>query len=118
MYTLLTFLLFFHSSQPSEVSPHTAAAITALLPNYLDPRCYRIVNGAVAETTRLLELHFNHIFYTGSPEIGKVVMSAAAKHLTTVTLELGGKSQVSPSSPQVIALHSRSDNLTSLFSLQ
>jgi acyl-CoA reductase-like NAD-dependent aldehyde dehydrogenase len=83
---------FFHFSQPSEVSAHTAAAITALLPNYLDPRCYRTVNGAVTETTRLLELHFNHIFYTGSPEIGKVVMSAAAKHLTSVTLELGGKS--------------------------
>ncbi|CAO3689055.1 unnamed protein product [Umbelopsis ramanniana] len=78
--------------KPSEVSAHTAAAITALLPNYLDPRCYRTVNGAVTETTRLLELHFNHIFYTGSPEIGKVVMSAAAKHLTSVTLELGGKS--------------------------
>ncbi|CAM0140449.1 hypothetical protein VKS41_006464 [Umbelopsis sp. WA50703] len=78
--------------KPSEVSPHTAAALTALLPNYLDPRCYRIVNGAVPETTRLLELHFNHIFYTGNPEVGKIVMSAAAKHLTSVTLELGGKS--------------------------
>jgi acyl-CoA reductase-like NAD-dependent aldehyde dehydrogenase len=50
------------------------------------------VNGAVPETTRLLELHFNHIFYTGNPEVGKIVMSAAAKHLTSVTLELGGKS--------------------------
>ncbi|KAH8553701.1 Aldehyde/histidinol dehydrogenase [Umbelopsis sp. PMI_123] len=78
--------------KPSEVAAHTAAAITALLPNYLDPRCYRIVNGAVPETTKLLELHFNHIFYTGNPEVGKIVMSAAAKHLTSVTLELGGKS--------------------------
>jgi len=78
--------------KPSELSAHTAAALTALLPNYLDPRCYRIVNGAVAETTRLLELHFNHIFYTGNPQVGKIVMAAAAKHLTSVTLELGGKS--------------------------
>ncbi|CAO3650122.1 unnamed protein product [Cunninghamella echinulata] len=76
----------------SEVSPHTAALITELIPRYLDQTLYRVVNGAVEETTALLTYHFDHIFYTGSPMVGKIVMSAAAKHLTGVTLELGGKS--------------------------
>jgi len=77
--------------KPSEVSPNTAALITRLLPKYLDARSYRIVNGAATETTVLLEHKFDHIFYTGSGNIGKIVMGAAAKQLTPVTLELGGK---------------------------
>lgn len=77
--------------KPSEVSSHTAALITRLLPKYLDSRSYRIVNGAATETTILLEHKFDHIFYTGSGNIGKIVMGAAAKQLTPVTLELGGK---------------------------
>ncbi|KAI9263265.1 Aldehyde/histidinol dehydrogenase [Phascolomyces articulosus] len=76
----------------SEVSPNTAALITELFPKYLDSHCYRIVNGAVEETTALLKYKFDHIFYTGSPQVGKIVMKAAAEHLTGVTLELGGKS--------------------------
>ncbi|KAI8604213.1 aldehyde dehydrogenase family 3 member B1-like protein [Dissophora ornata] len=78
--------------KPSEVASHTAALMTELLPKYLDQRSYRIVNGAAEETTLLLEHKFDHIFYTGSGNIGKIIMGAAAKQLTPVTLELGGKS--------------------------
>ncbi|KAI8148124.1 Aldehyde/histidinol dehydrogenase [Fennellomyces sp. T-0311] len=78
--------------KPSEISPNTAALITELFPKYLDNHCYRVINGAVDETTELLKYHFDHIFYTGSPQVGKIVMKAAAEHLTGVTLELGGKS--------------------------
>ncbi|KAI8068745.1 Aldehyde/histidinol dehydrogenase [Gongronella butleri] len=76
----------------SEVSPHTAALLTELLTRYIDQTVYRVVNGAVDETTHLLTYQFDHIFYTGSPGVGKIVMTAAAKHLCGVTLELGGKS--------------------------
>lgn len=78
--------------KPSELSAHTAALLTELLPKYLDSRSYRIVNGSVAETSVVLEHRFDHIFFTGSGNVGKVIMTAAAKHLTPVTLELGGKS--------------------------
>lgn len=53
---------------------------------------YPVINGGVKETTELLKERFDHIFYTGSSQVGKIVMEAAAKHLTPVTLELGGKS--------------------------
>ncbi|KAI9345914.1 Aldehyde/histidinol dehydrogenase [Pilaira anomala] len=76
----------------SEVSPHTAAVITDLFPKYMDTSCYRIVNGGVEQTTALLKERFDHIFYTGNSHVGKIVMTAAAKYLTPVTLELGGKS--------------------------
>lgn len=58
----------------------------------MDISCYRVVNGAVEESTALLKEHFDHIFYTGNGQVGRIVMEAAAKHLTPVTLELGGKS--------------------------
>jgi acyl-CoA reductase-like NAD-dependent aldehyde dehydrogenase len=57
----------------------------------MDQSMYRIVNGGVRESTALLSHHFDHIFYTGSPRVGKIIMEASAKHLTPVTLELGGK---------------------------
>lgn len=63
-----------------------------MFPKYLDQNAYRIVNGDVKVTTALLQIRFDHIFYTGSGTVGKIVMGAAAKHLTPVTLELGGKS--------------------------
>ena len=63
-----------------------------LVPKYLDPDCVKVVEGAIPETTALLELPWNHILYTGSGNVGRVIMAAAAKHLTPVTLELGGKS--------------------------
>lgn len=78
--------------KPSEVSPHTSAAIARLLPQYLDPDAVAVVEGGVEETTAILATRFDHIFYTGSPAIGRVIMTAAAKFLTPVTLELGGKS--------------------------
>ncbi|KAI9274113.1 Aldehyde/histidinol dehydrogenase [Helicostylum pulchrum] len=76
----------------SEVSPHTAAVITEIFPKYMDTSCYRLVNGGVEQTTALLKERFDHIFYTGNSVVAKIIMAAAAKHLTPVTLELGGKS--------------------------
>jgi aldehyde dehydrogenase (NAD+) len=80
--------------KPSEVSAHTSATLARLVPEYLDPDCIAVVEGGVRETTALLERRFDHIFYTGNGNVGRVVMGAAAKHLTPVTLELGGKSPV------------------------
>jgi len=51
----------------------------------------QVINGGVSETTQLLKQRFDHIFYTGNKTVGKIIMEAAAKHLTPVTLELGGK---------------------------
>lgn len=53
---------------------------------------FPVISGGVPETTEVLKQRFDHILYTGSPGVGKIVMTAAAKHLTPVTLELGGKS--------------------------
>lgn len=77
--------------KPSEVSSHTAAAISTVFPKYFPPELVSIVNGDVAQTTELLKERFDHIFYTGSTAVGKIVMAAAAQNLTPVTLELGGK---------------------------
>ncbi|XP_048468655.1 aldehyde dehydrogenase, dimeric NADP-preferring-like isoform X2 [Rhincodon typus] len=78
--------------KPSEVSENTAQLLGELLPQYLDKDLYPVVNGGVEETTEVLKQQFDHILYTGSTNVGRIVMEAAAKHLTPVTLELGGKS--------------------------
>ncbi|XP_064208916.1 aldehyde dehydrogenase family 3 member A2b [Anguilla rostrata] len=78
--------------KPSEVSAHTSKVMEELLPVYLDKELYPVVTGGVPETQELLRQRFDHIFYTGNPAVGKLVMEAAARHLTPVTLELGGKS--------------------------
>jgi acyl-CoA reductase-like NAD-dependent aldehyde dehydrogenase len=65
-----------------------------LMPKYLDTSAFAIVNGAVPETTALLNLRWDHIFYTGGVSVGRVISAAAAKFVTPVTLELGGKSPV------------------------
>jgi aldehyde dehydrogenase (NAD+) len=78
--------------KPSEVTAHTSRLLAQLVPSYLDPDAVAVVEGAVAETTALLAERFDHVFYTGNGRVGRVVMEAAAKHLTPVTLELGGKS--------------------------
>jgi len=78
--------------KPSEISGATAEVLADLVPRYLDPRAVAVVLGGVEETTALLNEKFDHIFFTGSTSIGRVVMRAAAEHLTPVTLELGGKS--------------------------
>jgi aldehyde dehydrogenase (NAD+) len=78
--------------KPSEVAPHTSAAVAAVLPRYLDADAVRVVEGGVPETQALLAERFDHIFYTGNGSVGRIVMEAAARQLTPVTLELGGKS--------------------------
>ena len=77
---------------PSEVAPATSAALARLVPQYLDASAVHVVEGGVPETTELLAERFDHIFYTGNGVVGRIVLEAAAKHLTPVTLELGGKS--------------------------
>jgi aldehyde dehydrogenase (NAD+) len=78
--------------KPSEVTPHVSAVLAELVPRYLDPDCVAIVEGGVAETQALLAERWDHIFYTGNGRVARIVMAAAARHLTPVTLELGGKS--------------------------
>ncbi|MFW5925781.1 MAG: aldehyde dehydrogenase family protein [Myxococcota bacterium] len=80
--------------KPSEISANTSAAIAQYVPKYLDPEAVRVVEGAVPETQALLEQQWDHIMYTGNGTVARIVMEAAAKHLTPVTLELGGKSPV------------------------
>jgi aldehyde dehydrogenase (NAD+) len=78
--------------KPSELAPATSSFLAATLPRYLDPECVQVVEGGPAESEALLAERWDYIFYTGNPRIGRIVMEAAAKHLTPVTLELGGKS--------------------------
>ncbi|XP_064831391.1 aldehyde dehydrogenase family 3 member A2-like isoform X2 [Oncorhynchus masou masou] len=78
--------------KPSELSVYSASLLKALLPRYLDQELYPVVCGGVSETQELLRQRFDHVFYTGNSTVGKLVMEAAARHLTPVTLELGGKS--------------------------
>ena len=80
--------------KPSEISANTSKMIAALLPRYLDNEAIKVVEGGVPETTALLAERFDHIFYTGNGHVARIVMAAAAKNLTPVTLELGGKSPV------------------------
>ncbi|XP_015987495.2 aldehyde dehydrogenase family 3 member B1-like [Rousettus aegyptiacus] len=77
--------------KPSEISQSSEKVLAEVLPRYLDQSCFAVVLGGPEETGRLLEHKFDYIFFTGSPRVGKIVMTAASKHLTPVTLELGGK---------------------------
>src|SRR5438445_12257355 len=77
--------------KPSEVSPATGEVIPRFLPEYLDRQAFSVVLGAVPEVTALLEQQWDHIFFTGGSTAAKIVMTAAAKNLTPVVLELGGK---------------------------
>jgi len=78
--------------KPSEVSARTSELLARLIPAYLDSDAFQVFEGGADISTDLLEQRFDHIFFTGSENIGRIVMTAAAKHLTPVTLELGGKS--------------------------
>ncbi|MEY3806715.1 MAG: hypothetical protein RIR69_1527 [Actinomycetota bacterium] len=80
--------------KPSEVSSATSKVLAELTPKYMDSSAIALIEGGVSETTELLDQHFDHIFYTGNGTVGRIVMAAAAKNLTPVTLELGGKSPV------------------------
>jgi aldehyde dehydrogenase (NAD+) len=78
--------------KPSEMTPHLSGLMVKIVKEIFSEDEVAIFEGDVKVSTALLELPFDHIFFTGAPAIGKVVMAAAAKHLTSVTLELGGKS--------------------------
>ncbi len=78
--------------KPSEISEACSAVLMKLIREVFDWREIAIFEGDVSVSKALLELPFDHIFFTGSPEVGKTEMTAAAKHLASVTLELGGKS--------------------------
>jgi len=78
--------------KPSELAEETSSLVAKLIPQYMDNSCVAVIEGGKDEATALLACKWDHIFYTGGEVVGKIVMSAAAKHLTPVTLELGGKS--------------------------
>ena len=80
--------------KPSEITPHSSAVMARIVNDLFSENEVALVEGEVEVSQELLKLPFNHIFFTGSPVVGKIVMEAAAKHLATVTLELGGKSPV------------------------
>ncbi|KAF6765588.1 Aldehyde/histidinol dehydrogenase [Ephemerocybe angulata] len=80
--------------KPSEVVPTFSKLLAELVPKYLDPAAYRVALGGVPEITKILELKWAHIFYTGNGRVARIISAAAAKHLTPMTLELGGKSPV------------------------
>ena len=77
--------------KPSEVTPHTAAIISEIIKAVFDPAHVTVVEGGVEVSQQLLAETWDYIFFTGSPQVGKIVYESAAKHLTPVTLELGGK---------------------------
>ncbi len=80
--------------KPSEMTPAVSTVMAEVIAQIFKPEEVALFEGSLPTSQVLLELPFDHIFFTGSPAVGKVVMTAAAKHLTSVTLELGGKSPV------------------------
>ena len=81
-------------AKPSELAPRTSATIAELVPNYVDPEVFAIVEGDASVASELLDQPFDHIFFTGSTRVGRMVMEKAARNVTPVVLELGGKSPV------------------------
>ncbi|KAK7938360.1 hypothetical protein WMY93_001686 [Mugilogobius chulae] len=77
--------------KPSEVTSTVEGVIAELIPKYMSPDCFAVVCGGAEETKALLQNKFDHIFYTGSQAVARLILQAAAPHLTPVTLELGGK---------------------------
>jgi aldehyde dehydrogenase (NAD+) len=80
--------------KPNELSPNTSLIISKIIKDVFDRDEIAVFEGGVDLANRLLELPIDHVFFTGSPAVGKIVMAAAAKHLASVTLELGGKNPV------------------------
>lgn len=78
--------------KPSEVPTNTSAVIAKMINENFNPDFFKVVEGGVPETTELLDLKWDKIFFTGSTKVGRIVYKAAAEYLTPVTLELGGKS--------------------------
>lgn len=87
--------------KPSELTPKTSALIAKILGELFEPHFVAVIEGDKEVSKSLLQLPFDHIFFTGSTAVGKIVMRAASEHLSSVTLELGGKS------PAIV--HSSSD---------
>ncbi|KAF2249892.1 aldehyde dehydrogenase [Trematosphaeria pertusa] len=85
--------------KPSESSPHAAAVMQKIIAESLDPSCYTCIQGAIPETTALLDQKWDMIFYTGSVNVGTIIAKKAAETLTPVTLELGGRN------PAIITKH-------------
>ena len=77
--------------KPSEVSPNAAMVLKKIVEEYLDPSAYAVVNGAIPETTALLNEKWDKIFYTGNSQVGTIIAKKAAETLTPVCLELGGR---------------------------
>ncbi|MDD5476193.1 MAG: aldehyde dehydrogenase [Syntrophales bacterium] len=80
--------------KPSELAPETSKVIALLIEEHFDPSYVAVVEGGIEETQALLREKLNYIFFTGGTEVGRIVMENAARRLTPVTLELGGKSPV------------------------
>ncbi|MES1906773.1 MAG: hypothetical protein MHM6MM_000012 [Cercozoa sp. M6MM] len=80
--------------KPSELASAQASLLQELLPQYLDPEAVQVVTGGIPQSQEVLKQRFDKIFFTGGARVGRIVMEAAAKHLTPVVLELGGKSPV------------------------
>jgi aldehyde dehydrogenase (NAD+) len=78
--------------KPSEMTPHASACMKRILADLFDEDEVAVIEGDAAVAEALLRKRWDHIFFTGSPQVGRIVMRAAAEHLTSVTLELGGKS--------------------------
>ncbi|XP_035550997.1 aldehyde dehydrogenase family 3 member I1, chloroplastic-like [Juglans regia] len=77
--------------KPSEIAPATSLLVSNFAEEYLDNSAIKAVEGAIDETTALLDQKWDGILYTGSARVGRIVMATAAVHLTPITLELGGK---------------------------
>lgn len=80
--------------KPSELAPHTSAVVAKIIYEAFDPSYVFTVEGGIEKTQFLLREKFDYIFFTGGTQIGKIIMEAASKNLTPLTLELGGKSPV------------------------
>lgn len=78
--------------KPSEIAEHTAVLLEKIINSTFEEEYVKVINGGVDVAQKLLQLKVDHIFFTGSPHIGKIVMQQAAKNMIPVTLELGGKS--------------------------
>lgn len=81
-------------AKPNEMAPHCSAVTAAILREAFDEADVAVIEGGIDAAEALLDLPFDHIFFTGSPKVGRTVMAAAARHLASVTLELGGKCPV------------------------
>jgi aldehyde dehydrogenase (NAD+) len=93
--------------KPSELTPNVSDALAALIKDTFSPDEVRVVAGGVAETTALLEQPWDHIFFTGSTQVGQIVYRAAAETMSPVTLELGGKSPAIIAEDAPLALTAR-----------